>query len=399
MNTETKVIKTKLGLLQLAEQLGNVSQACKIFGYSRDSFYRFKELYDQGGEMALRELSKKKPNLKNRIDPLTEEAVVKFAFENPAYGQLRASNELRKQAVSVSPAGVRTIWLRHDLETFKKRLKALEAKVAQEGIILTESQVVALEKAKEEKKALGEIETHHPGYLGAQDTYYVGTIKGVGRIYQQTFIDTYAKVAHAKLYDRKNALVAADLLNDRVLPFYEQQDLRLLRILTDRGTEYCGAREHHEFQLYLAIEDIDHSKTKAKSPQTNGICERFHRTIQDEFYAIAFRKKIYKSIEELQVDLDKWINFYNNERTHTGKYCFGKTPMQTLQDSKHLADEKMLDLQHENVVSLITTGEAETSSGGDQLVRNNLFDWNGQGAPNRAPLSKSFQEEYALKNS
>jgi len=181
-----------------------------------------------------------------------------------------------------APCGVRCVWLRHDLETFKKRLKALEARVAQEGIILTETQLAALEKAKEEKKAAGEIETHHPGYLGAQDTYYVGTIKGVGRIYQQTFLDTYAKTAQLKLYDRKNALVAADLLNDRVLPFYEQHDIPLLRILTDRGTEYCGGREHHEYQLYLAIEDIDHSKTKAKSPQTNGICERFHRTVQDD---------------------------------------------------------------------------------------------------------------------
>lgn len=157
---------------------------------------------------------------------------------------------------------------------------------------MTESQLSALERAKEEKKAHGEIETHHPGYLGAQNTYYVGNIKGVGHIYQQTFIDTYSKVAFAKLYDRKNALVAADMLNDQVIPFFEQQELRLLRILTDRGTEYCGIREQHEYQLYLAIEDIDHTKTKAKSPQTNGICERFHRTIQDEFYAVAFRKKI-----------------------------------------------------------------------------------------------------------
>ena len=378
MKTETKVIKTKLGLLNLAEQLGNVSQACKMFGYSRDSFYRYKELYDQGGEMALVELSRKKPNRKNRIEPAIEERVISFSFEYPAYGQLRASNELKKEGVFVSPGGVRCIWLRHDLETFKKRLKALETKVAQEGLILTEAQVVALEKAKEEKKAAGEIETHHPGYLGAQDTYYVGTIKGVGRIYQQTFIDTYAKTAHVKLYDRKNALVAADLLNDSVIPFYEKYDIPLLRILTDRGTEYCGAREHHEYQLYLAVEDIDHTRTKAKSPQTNGICERFHRTIQEEFYAVAFRKKIYNSIEELQQDLDLWMDHYNNERTHSGKYCLGKTPIQTWEESLHLAKEKLLDRQGENLVSLMTQGEAETSSGGDQLVRNNLADRNGE---------------------
>lgn len=164
-----------------------------------------------------------------------------------------------------------------------------------------------MERVKEEKTAHGEIETHNPGYLGAQDTYYVGTIKGVGRIYQQTFIDTYSKVAFAKLYDRKHALVAADMLNDKVFPFFENYGIRLLRVLTDRGTEYCGAREHHEYELYLALEDIHHSKTKAKSPQTNGICERFNRTIQDEFYAIAFRKKIYSSLEQMQTNLDTWI--------------------------------------------------------------------------------------------
>jgi transposase InsO family protein len=343
MTTEEKIIKNKLGLIKLANTLGNVSQACKVMGYSRDSFYRFKELYEQGGELALQEISRKKPCIKNRVEEHVEKAVVEFAIEKPAYGQLRTSNELKKKGLFVSPGGVRSIWLRHDLETFKKRLKALEAKAAQENLILTEEQVRALEKAKDEKESHGEIESLHPGYLGAQDTYYVGTLKGVGRIYQQTFIDTYCKMAFVKLYDRKNALVAADMLNDRVIPWYDEHDVRLLRILTDRGTEYCGNRERHEYQLYLAIEDIDHSKTKARSPQTNGICERFHKTIQDEFYAVAFRKKIYHSLEEIQEDVDKWIEEYNTERTHSGKYCFGKTPWQTFLDSKKLADDKMLD--------------------------------------------------------
>lgn len=342
MSTEEKVIKNKLGLLKLARMLGNVSQACRVIGYSRDSFYRFKELYENGGELALQEISRKKPLLKNRVDERVEAAVVQLAFDRPAYGQLRVSNELKKQGVFISPGGVRSVWLRHDLETFKKRLKALEARVAQEGGILTEDQLRALEKAKEEKEAHGEIETMHPGYLGAQDTYYVGTLKGVGRIYQQTFIDTYSKVALAKLYDRKNALVAAELLNDRVLPFFDDHQVPLLRILTDRGSEFCGAREHHEFQLYLAVENIDHSKTKARHPQTNGICERFHRTIQEEFFRVAFRKKLYRSLDELQADLDQWIAEYNEHRPHSGKYCFGKTPMQTFLDSIPLSDVKQL---------------------------------------------------------
>lgn len=343
MTTEEKLIKNKLGLIKLAEQLGNVSHACKVMGYSRDTFYRFKELYETGGELALREISRKKPIVANRVDPAVETAVVGFAVEQPAYGQQRVSNELKKRGIFVSPGGVRSIWLRNDLETFKKRLKALEAKSAQENFILTEAQLKALESAREEKQAHGEIETEHPGYLGAQDTFYVGTLKGVGRIYQQTFIDTYSRVAFAKLYDRKHALVAADMLNDRVLPWFENQDVKLMRVLTDRGTEYCGNLQHHEYELYLALEDVDHTKTKAKSPQTNGICERFHRTMLEEFYNVTFRKKVYTSLEELQMDVDEWLLVYNRERPHSGRYCYGKTPLQTFRDSKHLADQKRLD--------------------------------------------------------
>jgi len=211
-----------------------------------------------------------------------------------------------------------------------------------------------LEKAKEEKEAHGEIESEHPGYLGAQDTFYVGTLKGVGRIYQQTFIDTYCKVTFVKLYDRKNALVAADLLNDKVVPFYEEHGIKLLRVLTDRGTEFCGNKEHHEYELYLAVEDIDHTKTKARHPQTNGICERFQKTMLNEFYQVAFRKKLYRSIQELQRDAEEWVRQYNEERTHSGKYCYGKTPMQTFLDSIHLAREKMVGYDHTDSHALET---------------------------------------------
>ncbi len=357
LNTTEKIIKHKTGLLNLAEELGNVSKACQVMGMSRDTFYRYKSAVDEGGVEALLERTRRKPNLANRVDQAVEDAVIKFATDFPAYGQARTSNELRKQGIFVSASGVRSIWLRHDLANFKARLKALEAIVAADSNILTEAQVQALEKKKQDDEACGEIETAHPGYLGSQDTFYVGTLKGVGRIYQQTYVDTYSKLAHAKLYTTKTPITAADLLNDQVLPFYEEHDLPVLRIMTDRGTEYCGRVDTHDYQLFLAINDIDHTKTKVKSPQSetvkqsiqwidcrsNGICERFHKTILQEFYQVAFRKKLFETIEQLQADLNEWLAHYNTERTHQGKMCCGRTPLQTMIDGKEIWKEKLLN--------------------------------------------------------
>lgn len=336
-----RIVQNKVGLLNLAAELNNISKACKVMGVSRDTFYRYQSAQKEGGLEALLDKTRKKPNVKNRVDEATEQAVLRFALDFPAHGQVRVSNELRKEGVFVSPSGVRSIWLRNDLESFKKRLKSLEAHVAQEGIILTEAQVQALERKKDQEETQGEIETEHPGYLGSQDTFYVGHFKGVGKVYQQTYVDTYSKVAHCKLYTTKTPITAADLLNDKVLPFYELQEMPILRILTDRGTEYCGKIEHHDYQLYLAINDIEHTRTKARSPKTNGICERFHKTILNEFYQIALRKKIYNHLEELQNDLDQWLNEYNNDRTHQGKMCCGRTPMQTLLEGKKIVREKL----------------------------------------------------------
>lgn len=340
--TNNKVIKNKVGLLNLAQELGNIAQACKMMGFSRDTFYRYKKAVDEGGVETLIDRSRRVPNFKNRVDPAVEDAVIELAIDEPAWGQLRASNELRKRGIIVSHSGVRSIWMRNNLENMKKRLRALEEKVAKEGYVLTESQLKVMEKRELEKVAQGEIETEFPGYLGSQDTYFVGTVKGVGRIYQQTFVDCYAKIAICKLYTMKTALTAADLLNDRVLPFYEKIEVPLLRILTDRGSEYNGKPESHDYQLFLAINDIDHSRTKVRSPQSNGICERFHRTVLEEFYQVAFRKRLYNKLEELQGDLDLWLQDYNFNRTHQGKMCCGRTPMQTLTEDLFKAKNKMI---------------------------------------------------------
>lgn len=343
MNGNKKVIKNKLGLLNLAAELGNIKKACQIMGYSRDSYYRYKELMEEGGADNLIDRTRRVPNLKNRVSAEMEEAVCKFAVAYPAYGQVRVSNELKKTGLEISPGGVRCVWLRAGLANFKSRLKALEKKVAEEGIILTEAQIVALERKREVEEWSGEIETEHPGYLGSQDTFYVGHMKGVGRIYQQTFVDTYSKMAFCKLYNAKTPITAADLLNDKVLPFFEDHGQVLMRILTDRGTEYCGNLESHAYQLFLDIHDISHTKTKARHPQTNGICERFHKSILQEFYQVAFRKKIYTNIEGLQEDLDIWLHDYNTQRTHQGKMCCGRTPLETFKAGQSISKEKDLN--------------------------------------------------------
>jgi transposase InsO family protein len=276
------------------------------------------------------------------VAPEVEAAVVAIALEQPAWGQVRAANALAERGSPISAAGVRCVWERNNLENLNKRLRALEAKVARESHILTEAQLAALAKAKVEKEAHGEFESECPGYCGAQDPFYVGTLKGVGRISQQPCIETYSKVAFAKLYDRKTALTAADLLNDQVVPCFDTPEVPLSRVLTDRGTEYCGSPDTHESELYLAVENIDHTRTKVKSPQTNGIVERLHKTMLTEFYRITFRKKIYFTLAELQADLDRWLTEYNEERVHQGRWCYGRTPMQTFLDTIPLAKEKLL---------------------------------------------------------
>ena len=347
MTQSQYLIKRKLNILELGQTLGNISEACRKLGVSRQHYYDIKSAIEEDGLEGLMEKSRKAPRLRNRVAPEVEQKVLDYSLEFPTQGQMRVANELKKQGIQISDGGIRSIWLRHNLQIASLRLKRLEKWAAENESILTESQVQALEQAKEEKEAHGEIETPHPGFLLGQDTYYVGYIKGVGKIYQQTAIDTHSNVGFAKVYSDKTALVAADFLNNKVLPFFDAQNMALLRILTDRGTEYCGRTETHPYQLFLHLSGIEHSRTKVRHPQTNGSTERLNQTIQNEFYKVAFRKKLYKSIEEIQSDLDSFMQYYNNDRTNQGKHCQGRTPMQTFNDGRPLYQQYVFENSEE----------------------------------------------------
>ena len=346
MTQQQYIIKRKLNILDFAEQLGNISDACRRLGVSRQHYYDIKGALEEHGLEGLLEKARNKPRIGNRVAEAIEDRVLAYSLEYPTHGQARVANELKQEGIILSAGGVRSIWLRHGLEKKHLRLKRLEKWAAEESNILTENQVRALEATKEEKEAHGEIETFHPGFLLGQDTFYVGWIKGIGKIYQQTGIDTFSNVGFAKLYKEKTAVTAADLLNDRVLPFFDSFGIPVLRVLTDRGTEYCGSRENHAYELFLHINDIEHSRTKARHPQTNGITERFNQTLLDEFYTVYFRKKVYASLVEIQADLDIFLEKYNGKRTNQEKHCKGRTPLETFKDGLDLCRQYLHDGQN-----------------------------------------------------
>jgi transposase InsO family protein len=345
MTQQQYIISRKLSLLELGQTLGNITDACRKLGVSRQHYYDIKLAIEEEGLEGLFEKSRRAPRVGNRVAPEIEQMVLDYALEFPTHGQVRVANELRRHGVQVSAGGIRSIWLRHDLHVKGLRLKRLEKWAAENTGILTESQVQALETAKEETEAHGEVESPHPGFLLGQDTCYIGYIKGVGRLYQQTAIDTHANVGFAKLYLERTAITAADALNDKVLPYYDERLIRIQRALTDNGTEYCGRVEAHPYELFLHLNGIEHTRTRVRRPQTNGSVERLNQIVQDEFYQVAFRKKLYRTLDEIQTDLDAFMDYYNNERTNQGRYCQGRTPAQTFTDGLELYNKYVYDME------------------------------------------------------
>jgi transposase InsO family protein len=339
MTAKEKVAHRKLSMLQLAEKLRNVSEACRIMGYSRQQFYEIKRSFQEHGFDGLMDKPPVPNTVPTRTPPEIEKQVIDMSIEHPAWGQQRISDELVLQNIQLAPVTVRNIWLRHEMETRYKRMLRLEEKIAGKKVKLTEEQIRLLEKHNPEFKER-HVESPHPGYLISQDTFYVGTMKGVGRIYLQAVVDTYSSLAFGKLYTAKLPITAADLLNDRVLPFYEKEKVPVNAILTDNGTEFKGKLESHPYELFLELNDIEHRFCKVGTPRTNGFVERFNRTVLDEFFRETFRKKFYASVEELQVDLDAWLHHYNHERPHRGYRNMGRRPYETFQEGKKLIGKK-----------------------------------------------------------
>lgn len=338
MTAKKKIAQKRLTLLQLAEQLRNVSQACRHHGVSRSQFYEYKRAFQERGFEGLMDQPPIPKSFPNETPPEVKEKVIGLSLKHPAWGPLHISDQLRLEGVSVSPGTVRNIWLKEDMETRYKRLLRLEEDSNGQDIELTEEQIKLLEKANpcfRERK----VESLYPGYLLSQDTFLVGTLKGIGRIYLQAVVDTFGSFAFGKLYTSKLPETAVDILYDRVLPFYAEQGLEVKHILTDNGREYCGRPMIHPYQIFLEFNEIKHRRSKVATPRTNGFVERFNRTVLDEFFRETFRTKFYGLVEELQQDLDQWLHYYNYERPHRGYRNMGRRPIETVEQGKSIKEQ------------------------------------------------------------
>jgi transposase InsO family protein len=338
MTAEKKIAQKRLTLLQVAEKLRNVSEACRRGDVSRSQFYEYKRAFQKHGFDGLVDRPPVPKSFPNETPPDIREKVVRFSIEHPGLGQLQVSDRLRLEGVSVSPSTVRNIWLKEGLENKYKRILRLEEEKNGTDIEFTAEQIRLLEKANpcfKERK----VESLYPGYLLCQDTFLVGTLKGIGRVYLQNVVDTYGSYAFGKLYTSKQPETAVDVLYDRVLPFYETHGLAVEHILTDNGREYCGRPMVHPYEVYLELNDIEHRRTKVATPRTNGFVERFNKTVLDEFVRETFRDKFYASVEELQADFDKWLDYYNNKRPHRGYRNMGRRPIETVELGKAVKEQ------------------------------------------------------------
>ncbi len=323
-----KAARRKMSMLELAEELGNVSKACKIMGYSRQQFYEIRRNFQTyGSQGLLDQLPGPRNPHPNRVSDEIEKEILSYSLDWPTHGCLKVSQQLALKGTNVSSGGVRGVWARHNLETRHERLLRLEKLSQNKKFELTEAQIRLLERFDPEFRER-HIETKHTGYLVSIDTFMVGSLKGIGRVYLQTVIDCHSRHAWGRLYTNKLPVTAVQVMNNDVLSFFEEHGVKVENVLTDNGREYCGRPDHHPFELFLQLEEIEHRTTKVRRPQSNGFVERLHRTLLDEHFRIKGREKYYESLSEMQEDLETYLKYYNNERTHQGRNMKGRTPFQ-----------------------------------------------------------------------
>ena len=333
MMTQDRLIDAKISILQLAEALGTISRACKRAGIARSSFYEIKKAYEQFGRAGLEPKPRRTPRMPNAYSEEQESQILEMTRRFPSYSYVRIANQLQLEGVGVSGPGVRRVWSRQGLTRRLARFLWLEREVSEGRGILTEGTLRALARLKRLKEASDQhIEVERPGELISQDLYQVGHIKGVGRIYLQSAVDRASSLGFAKLCPNKLPIHSVALLHEKVLPFFDAHQVPVQAVLTDCGREYVGRADAHLFELYTGAQGIEHRTTRPASPYTNGFAERFHQTLKNEFFAKTFREKWYTSTEELQIDLDRFLEFYNKERSHSGYRCQGRTPYQTFLD-------------------------------------------------------------------
>jgi len=307
-SAEIKLAKQRLSALQLAEALGNVSEACRRRGISRTQFYEYKRRFQTHGLEGLKDLPPIHKSHPQTTPPEIVEKILELSLANPMWGCVRLSDQLKLMGISVSSPTIQKILIKHGMGSRYQRLLKLEEKALDQKIELTPEQVKAIEKANPCFKER-HVESCRPGELLCQDTFYVGHLKGVGKVYLQAVVDTYCSYGFGYLHTGKLPEHAAAIVHNDVLPQYLEWKIPISAILTDNGREYCG-KEHHTYELYLRLNDIEHRTTKVRSPQTNGFVERFNRTVLDEFLRPSLRQKFYGSVEALQEDLDKWLKHY-----------------------------------------------------------------------------------------
>jgi transposase InsO family protein len=327
---EKKVVNHKLSVLKLAEILGNVSEACRRRNVDRTSFYEYKRRFQTHGLEGLKDLPPVHHYHPQTTPVKTVEKILNLSLQHPAYGCGRLSDLLKLEQINISKVTIQNILNKHNLRTMYDRLLKLEEKNLNEKLELTAEQLRYLERTNPCWRER-HIESGSPGELLSQDTFYVGRIKGVGQVYLQVVIDTYGSYAFGYLHTTRMAEHSAAIVHNEVLPQYRDWGIKVKAMLTDNGTEYCGT-DSHPYELYLALNEIEHRRTKVKSPRTNGFVERFNRTALNEFFRIAFRKKFYESVESLQEDFDKWLKHYNTERPHQGYRNMGKRPLETIKE-------------------------------------------------------------------